>query len=172
MRLERWMVSRVVTDAFSGVYCMWSPARSRSSREYRNPLYSSVGFTVKCEDREYWMIYRGPGFLPIVWFGPSPSPSSVGILSLFSKSSSVSQVELTDGRGGGGRSQIIQQRESLVLYNHSIHSGVNHVKLYGPEQAYAELIWFIFGNVHWKLYNNRTFKAMKSTHLQHLRKKR
>ncbi len=36
--------------------------------------------------REYWMIYRGPGFLAVVWFGSSPT--------------CVSPVALTDGRGG------------------------------------------------------------------------
>ncbi len=24
--------------------------------------------------REYWIIYRGPGFIAIVWFGSSPNP--------------------------------------------------------------------------------------------------
>jgi hypothetical protein len=24
--------------------------------------------------REYWMIYRGPGFLAVAWFGSSPTP--------------------------------------------------------------------------------------------------
>ncbi len=27
-------------------------------------------------DREYWMIYRWPGFLAVVWFGSSPTPFS------------------------------------------------------------------------------------------------
>ncbi len=29
---------------------------------------------------EYWMIYRGPGFLAVVWFGSSPTPSPVSKL--------------------------------------------------------------------------------------------
>jgi hypothetical protein len=48
--------------------------------------------------REYWMIYREPGFLAVVWFGPPPSPSPVSL----SQSSCVSPDELNDGRGGGG----------------------------------------------------------------------
>ncbi len=36
-------------------------------------------------NREYWMIYRWPGFLAVIWFGstPSPSPSPVSKLSPF-----------------------------------------------------------------------------------------
>jgi hypothetical protein len=62
--------------------------------------------------REYWKIYRGPGFLAVARFGSSPPPS-VRKLSLF-QSTCVSPVELTDGRGG--KSQFIRRREILVLY--------------------------------------------------------
>ncbi len=66
------------------------------------------------------MIYRGAGFLAVVWFGSSPAPSppllSASRLSL-SQSPFVSPVELADVRGGGwGRSQTIRRQESLVLY--------------------------------------------------------
>jgi hypothetical protein len=71
--------------------------------------------------REYWMIYMiyiGPGFLAVVIFGFSPTPSPLfrqQVASSFSQSSWTSL--LTGGRGRGwGRSQIIQQLESLVLY--------------------------------------------------------
>ncbi len=63
--------------------------------------------------REYWMIYRGPSFLAVVWFRSSPTPL------LPSQSSCVSSVELTDMRGEGrgwARSQIIRPWESLALY--------------------------------------------------------
>ncbi len=59
--------------------------------------------------REDWIIYRGPSFLAVVWFGslhthaPPYSYSRQQIASL-SQSSCVSSVELTNGRGGrGGR---------------------------------------------------------------------
>jgi hypothetical protein len=32
--------------------------------------------TVDCGGREYWLIYRGPGFLAFVWFGSSPNTHS------------------------------------------------------------------------------------------------
>ncbi len=52
--------------------------------------------------REYWIIYRWPGFLAIVWFGSSPTPlSSQQVVSL-SQSSCVSPVEIKCRRGGGG----------------------------------------------------------------------
>ncbi len=58
--------------------------------------------------REDWMIYKGPGFLAVVWFvrlhaHPLLRPSRHQVASL--SHSCVSPVELTDGmgRGGGGR---------------------------------------------------------------------
>ncbi len=57
-------------------------------------------FLGKEREREYWMIYRGPGFLAVVWFIPPP-PFRQQIACL-SQSSCVSPVELTTGRGGGG----------------------------------------------------------------------
>ncbi len=66
------------------------------------------------------MINRGPGFLAVVWFDSSPTPSPLSrqqVVSL-SQSSCVSPIELTDGRGGRGwgRSQNIRKRECLILY--------------------------------------------------------
>ncbi len=48
--------------------------------------------------REYWMIYRGPGFLAVVWFGSShtPTPSSVAMLDRRHTGS----LRKRDGRGG------------------------------------------------------------------------
>jgi hypothetical protein len=54
-------------------------------------------------------IYRGPCFLAV-------APLSFQQVVSFSQSSCVSPVEPTEARGGGGRSQIIRQRESLLLY--------------------------------------------------------
>jgi hypothetical protein len=52
-------------------------------------------------NKEYWMIYRGPGFLAVVWFGSSTMhPLSRQKFVSLSQSSCVSPVELTDGRGG------------------------------------------------------------------------
>ncbi len=44
------------------------------------PFYSTISRRLSGPmPREYWMIYRGPGFLAVVWFGSTPilSPSPV-----------------------------------------------------------------------------------------------
>ncbi len=67
--------------------------------------------------REYWMIYRGPGFLSVVWFGSNPSPLSSACCLSFPIFLCVAHRLLTgEGRGwrGWGRSQIIRRRESPV----------------------------------------------------------
>jgi hypothetical protein len=60
------------------------------------------------------MYHRDQAVLPLYDLAPTPRLSEK-VVSL-SQSSRVPPVELTDGRGGG-RSQIIRRRESLVLYN-------------------------------------------------------
>jgi hypothetical protein len=62
--------------------------------------------------REYWMIYRGPGFLAVLWFGSSKSPPPLPSV----RSTGDTQEDLLTGEEGRRRSQIIRQRESLVLY--------------------------------------------------------
>ncbi len=60
--------------------------------------------------REYRTIYRGPGFLVVVWFDASATPSP--------PLPSVScQRQLADERGhwGGGGAKLIRRRKSLVL---------------------------------------------------------
>ncbi len=64
-----------------------------------------IPFVSQVMNRVYWMIYRGPGFLAVVWFGSSPTPPPIPhpheqVVSL-SPSSCVLPVELTLGRGGG-----------------------------------------------------------------------
>ncbi len=66
------------------------------------------------------MFYRGPGFLAVLWFCSSHTPSPLTrqqIVSL-SQPSFLSPVELADQSvgGGWGRSQIVLRRESLILY--------------------------------------------------------
>jgi hypothetical protein len=70
------------------------------------------------------MIYRGPGFLAIVWWRslPPPPPLSRQQVVSLSKSSCVALVDLIDGRRGliglmvVGEDQVVGQRENLVLY--------------------------------------------------------
>ncbi len=83
--------------------------------------------------REYWMIYRGQGFLTFVWFGSSPSLSPSPISKLDRRHTGRMRKRASSLRGGVGCewSQIIRQRESLVLYKHSILSaGIAIVRLF------------------------------------------
>ncbi len=89
-------------------------------------LHTCIG-----QPREYWMIYRGPGFIAVVWFGSSPNPSpsrprppSVSCLVSLSQSSCISPVELTDGRGGrgGGGAKSNDDEKAWSPINHSIFS--------------------------------------------------
>ncbi len=62
---------------------------------------------------EYWMVYREPGFLAVVWFG-SPLRQ---LLVPNSQSSCLSQVELTDGKGCV-RSQTYDGEKAWSFINH------------------------------------------------------
>ncbi len=94
----------------------------------RNKWWSKCRFHQHGECvREYWIICREPGFPAVTWFGSSPTPSSVSWLSLFLRLAVCRQSSLLSKEGDGGgwaRSRIKRPRESLVLYNHSILSGV------------------------------------------------
>ncbi len=65
--------------------------------------------------REDWMVYKGPGFLAVVWFGSSPTSSPVSKLSLFLSLPPRAHWRERVERGWA-RSRIIQPWESLVLY--------------------------------------------------------
>jgi hypothetical protein len=71
----------------------------------------------------YWMIYREPDFLAIVWFGSSPIPFPK--LSLFLMPAvclCVAGSAYWQERGVG-RNQIIRPRESWPSINHAVLSG-------------------------------------------------
>ncbi len=80
--------------------------------------------------KEYWMIYRGPGFLSVVWFGSllTPFPTHQQLVSL-SQYFYVSPVELAEGREWT-RSQILRPRVNLVFYKsfYSLCIQVNTLK--------------------------------------------
>ncbi len=49
--------------------------------------------------RVYWMIYRGPGFFAVVWFGSSPPPHRQQVLSFLVLLCVVGrEIEITDRR--------------------------------------------------------------------------
>ncbi len=61
--------------------------------------------------REYWMIYRGPDFPAVVWFGSSPNPSPPPLFLC-----AAGRAYLREKGGRDTRSQIIRPRGSLALY--------------------------------------------------------
>ncbi len=78
--------------------------------------------------REYWLIYRGPGFLVVVWFGFSAIPSPPPLVSKFSLLLSLPEcrllsLELTEmrggGEGGGGGAKSYYGEKAWSYINHS-----------------------------------------------------
>ncbi len=68
------------------------------------------------------VIYRAPGFLAVVWFGSSPTPSTVRKLSLFLSHPACGAGELTDERRGGGGAKSSDRENAWPSINHSILS--------------------------------------------------
>ncbi len=71
--------------------------------------------------REDRTIYRGPSFLPVMWFGSSPAPSplrqSAGPAT---HSKTETDRQLADGRGGGLGAESSDRKEARSSINHSI----------------------------------------------------
>jgi len=80
-------------------------------------LSTDIYISLYSVHREYWKIYRGPGFFVVVWFCSSPTPSPFRPVS-FSVFLCVAERacwrEMCGGRGRG-RSQLFD-RESPALY--------------------------------------------------------
>ncbi len=75
--------------------------------------------------RDYWTIYRGPGFLAVVrldWLLPYPSPlSSQQVVSLFQSSWVAYRAYWWErGMGGGARYKSYDSEKSWSSINHAI----------------------------------------------------
>ncbi len=73
------------------------------------------------QNREYWMVYRGPGFLAVVWFGlshapptPPPHPSLPSVCSNGDTQEDWDR-QLVDGRGGRGKEPNHTTVRKMVL---------------------------------------------------------
>ncbi len=57
-------------------WCFEGTMPMRALFKMADGCQSNRGVELRCT-REYWMIYRGPGFLAVIWFGsfPTSSPS-------------------------------------------------------------------------------------------------
>ncbi len=84
--------------------------------EDRKPWAAPVGRrrVCPCQRVRYWMIYRGPGFLAVVWFYSYPIPSFPSPVSKFDRR----QIGRPRKRDNflADRGQTIRRQESLVLY--------------------------------------------------------
>ncbi len=79
--------------------------------------------------REYWMLYRGPGFLADAWFGSSPIPSAhspVIKLFLFISLPVCHRTSLLSGEGRRGwwRSQIIDCEKAWSSLHNSFNTSL------------------------------------------------
>ncbi len=98
--------------------------------------------------REYWMIYRGPGFLAVVRFGSSPTPfpplSRRQVVSL-SQCSFVCRRSSLLTEEGGRRGEVEREKARPSIYT-SILSGLDEPRrglfdsfwpflLYGPKPS-------------------------------------
>jgi hypothetical protein len=78
-------------------------------------------FSTYCAfSREYWMIYRAPSFLAVVWFGSSPTPFPIPFPSAsclsFSVFLCVAGRACWRERGRARGAKSYDHRESLALY--------------------------------------------------------
>ena len=55
------------------------------------------------ETRDYWIIYRGPGFLAVLWFGSYPTPSNPPPLPSVSSTGDTQELRKRYLRTGEGR---------------------------------------------------------------------
>ncbi len=92
---SRWKIHRYVAGLFFYF--------RKVAADYSKPLLFSKNEWVECwiGSREYWLIYRGPGFLAVVCFGSSPPPLSCQQLVSLSQSICVFRSRLLPGGGQG-----------------------------------------------------------------------
>jgi hypothetical protein len=106
-------ISLTAGSRFSIMY-VYSYLKPKSqSRCVRNASSKSSG-----NSRQYWMVYWGPGFPSVVWFGSSPTPSPVSKLNCRHTGRLTKRDNFMTGEGGWGcdRSRTIPVQKSLVPY--------------------------------------------------------
>ncbi len=103
-------------------------------------------------DREYWTIHRGSGFVVVLWFGSSPSPSSsVSKLSIFisltgwvSPTKYIYRAYWQQGGGGGEEPNHTTARRAWSSINNLVLSGLSfrkklRAKSYDGEKAWSSI---------------------------------
>ncbi len=122
-KMKQEYIARIARFAFVGLWSTFNP--------------KSVVIT---SYREEWMIYRGPGFLSVVWLGSSttPFPFSRQKVASLSQSSCVCLIELSGGRArmGWARSRSEHRVKACPSINHLILSGFLSLCVGGRGSAY------------------------------------
>ncbi len=106
------------------IYCTCTHTCCNLSQNLCVRSHTCVNVCLHCTlPREYWMIYRGPGFLEdeMIWLLPHHLSRQL-VVSL-SQSPCVSLVELTNGTGNGGGAQSYDGEKAWSSINHSLLSG-------------------------------------------------
>ncbi len=100
----------------------FAPFFKRMKKEFLIVLLLFIGSGQRKLILNAFLLFRGLGFLAVVWFGSSPTPfpplPSASCLSFtVFLCVAVRAYWRERGRGAGARSQIIRPQESLALYN-------------------------------------------------------
>ncbi len=109
------------------------------------------------------MIYGGPGFLAVLWFGSSPTPSPLSSQYHRRQTAELRKIDnLLTGEGGAGvgKEPIMQWQESLVLNKSAILSDRDN--LYTPKSSCVSRGWNFKELLHNKL---RLPKVLSMAHI-------
>jgi hypothetical protein len=129
----RTLLNYIAILCLSSKHTLCSKQSGCTNCTYINIIDSS--FIQREYPKEYWIIYRGPSFLAVVWFGSSPAPPPLPSASCLSFSVFLrvaSPVELTDVRCGGvvvwrGAKSNLREK-AWPSINHSILSVISLAK--------------------------------------------
>jgi hypothetical protein len=91
--------------------------------------------------REYWMIYRGPGFLAVVWFGSSSFPATPF-------PSHVSKLD--------GDTQEDWERETTFWRERGREGGWVRIRIIRPQKSMMVVLYKSFNTLWLSPYNIRT----------------
>ncbi len=106
---------------YTKIYWMGAPVKIKY-KQFNLVLFfrnSERQTSLIAKPREYWMSYRRPGFLAVVWFSSSPTlfpPFPAASFSVFFFSCVAGRAYGREMGQGVERSQIVRLRESPALY--------------------------------------------------------
>ncbi len=128
-----------ITSADVDQVCTWVIFQTKSNRLIVVPRYFLLLWSgtldaffhlilcvwLRVGGREYWMIYRGPGFLSVVWFCCSPIPSPVARQQVVTLPGCCWSTYWRE-RGGWGGAKLYDGEKAWSFINHSILSALTN----------------------------------------------